>query len=139
LNSRDGDFDEQLHDACHHYDAHLAFDAVAGELTRQLLTALPDNSTVTVYSCLSRKAPQTDVDAIIFHGKAMIGFWLGPWLSANKNLLEILMLWRRSQKLIDTDLKSAVRARYPFQEARRAVQEYTSQMTGGKILLTPST
>lgn len=139
LNSSDDDFDSQLHDACHQYDVHLAFDAVAGPMAGQLLKALPDNSTVTVYSCLSHKAPQTDVDQIIFRGKTMSGFWLGPWLSSNKNLLQILMLWRHSQKLIGTDLRSEIRARYPFQEARKAVQEYTNQMTGGKILLTPLT
>jgi len=47
------------------------------------------------------------------------------------------MLWRRAQKLIGTDLRSEIRARYPFQDAKQAVQEYTSQMTGGKILLSP--
>jgi NADPH:quinone reductase-like Zn-dependent oxidoreductase len=138
LNSSDADFDKQLHDACHQYDAHLAFDAVAGEMTGQLLNALPENSTVTVYSCLSRKSPETVVDQIVFRGKTVTGFWLGPWLSSNKNLLQILQLWRRSQSLIGTDLKSEVRARYPLQEAKKAVQDYTNQMTGGKILLTPS-
>jgi NADPH:quinone reductase-like Zn-dependent oxidoreductase len=139
LNSSDVDFDSQLHEACHQYDAHLAFDAVAGPMTGQLLKALPDNSTVTVYSCLSRKAPQTDHNQIIFQGKTITGLWLGPWLYSNKNLLQILSFWRRSQKLIETDLKSEIRARYPFQEAKKAVQEYTHQMTGGKILLTPLT
>lgn len=137
LNSTDADFDAQLHEVCHQYDAHLAFDAVAGPMTGQLLAALPENSTVTVYSCLSRQAPQTNHDQIIFQGKTITGLWLGPWLYTNKNLFQILMLWRRSQKLIATDLKSEVRAQYPFQEARKAVQEYTHQMTGGKILLTP--
>jgi NADPH:quinone reductase-like Zn-dependent oxidoreductase len=139
LNSSDGDFETQLHDACHHYDAHLAFDAVAGPMTGQLLKAMPNNSTVTVYSCLSRQSPQTNHDQIIFHGKTITGLWLGPWLYENKNLFQILSFWRRSQKLISTDLKSEVRARYPFQEAKQAVQEYTRQMTGGKILLTPQT
>jgi NADPH:quinone reductase-like Zn-dependent oxidoreductase len=139
LKSSDVDFDSQLHNACHQYDAHLAFDAVAGPMTGQLLTAMPDNSTVTVYSCLSRQSPQTPVNEIIFQGKTITGLWLGPWLYANKNLFQILSFWRRSQKLISTDLKSKVRARYPFQEAKQAVQEYTHQMTGGKILLTPQT
>ena len=139
LNSSDVDFDRQLHEACHQHDAHLAFDAVAGPMTGQLLTALPDNSTVTVYSCLSRKAPQTNHDQIIFQGKTITGLWLGPWLYSNKSLFQILSFWRRSQKLISTDLKSEIRVRYPFQEAKKAVQEYTNQMTGGKILLKPQT
>ena len=86
LNSTDVEFASQLHDACHQYDATLAFDAVAGPMTGQLLKALPENSTVMVYSCLSHEAPQTNVDQIIFRGKTITGFWLGPWLYSNKNL-----------------------------------------------------
>jgi hypothetical protein len=37
-----------------------------------------------------------------------------------------------------TELKSEIRTKYTFQEAKKAVQEYQSQMTGGKILLVPS-
>jgi hypothetical protein len=48
------------------------------------------------------------------------------------------MMWRRAQKLISTELRSEIRAQYPFQEAKKAIQEYQSQMTGGKILLGPN-
>ncbi|WP_420630287.1 zinc-binding dehydrogenase [Candidatus Leptofilum sp.] len=137
LNSSEADFDQQLHDACHQTDAHLAFDAVAGPMTRRLLDALPEHSQVTVYSCLSYEAPQTGPDHLIFEDKALNGFWLGPWIN-NMNLLQILLLWRRAQKLMTTELKSKVRAQYPFQEAKQAVQDYLSQMTGGKILLRPN-
>jgi len=74
---------------------------------------------------------------LIFEDKSVDGFWMGPWIN-NKNLIQILMLWRRAQKLMSTELRSEVRARYPLQEAQQAVQEYLSQMTGGKILLTPN-
>lgn len=138
LNSNDVDFERQLRDACHQFDAHLAFDAVAGPMTGRLLDALPEKSTVTVYSCLSHQAPQTSVDQIVFQGKTITGFWLGPWLYANKSLPQILLLWRRTQKLITTALKSEIRARYSFEDAREAVEEYTNQMTGGKVLLEPA-
>lgn len=137
LNSSETDFDQQLHDACHKHDAHLAFDAVAGPLTGQLLKALPKHSKVTVYGGLSFAAAQADPDQLIFEDKAIDGFWLGPWMRT-KNLIQIQMIWRRAQKLIATELKSEIRARYPLQEAQKAVQEYLSHMTGGKVLLTPS-
>jgi NADPH2:quinone reductase len=137
LNSSTADFGQQLHDACRQADAHLAFDAVAGPMTRQLLDALPEHSQVTVYSCLSREGPQAGADHIIFEDKAVDGFWLGPWIS-RMNLIQILLLWRRAQKLMATALKSEIRAQYPFQEAKQAVQDYLSQMTGGKMLLRPS-
>ena len=137
LNSSEGDFDQQLRDACHQHEARLAFDAVAGRLTLQLLEALPTGSKVTVYSCLSYENPQTSADQLIFENKSVDGFWLGPWIN-EKNLIQILMMWRRAQKLIATDLKTDVRARYPFEDAKVAVQEYLDQMTGGKILLIPN-
>ena len=36
LNSSEPDFDQRLHETCHQTDVHLAFDAVAGQMTRQL-------------------------------------------------------------------------------------------------------
>lgn len=137
LNSSEDDFDQQLYEACHHADARLAFDAVAGPMTRQLLDALPEHSRVTVYSCLSHEAPRVGPDHLIFEDKAVNGFWLGPWIN-NMNLIQILMLWRRAQKLMAAELRSEIRAQYPLQEAREAVQDYLSQMTGGKVLLRPN-
>ena len=137
LNSSEANFDQQLHDVCHQYEARLALDAVAGPLTGQLLEALPRHSKVTIYSALSHEAAQANPGQFIFEDKAIDGFWLGPWMT-NKNLIQILMLWRHAQKLILTELKSEIRVQYPFQEAKKAVQEYQSQMTGGKVLLRPN-
>ena len=137
LNSSEVNFDQQLHDACHQFTTHLAFDAVAGQLTGQLLEALPPHSKVTVFSALSYEAVQVNPDQFIFEKKSVDGFWLGPWIT-NKNLIQIQLTWRRAQKLLSTELRSEIRARYSFQEAKKAVQDYESQMTGGKILLRPN-
>jgi NADPH:quinone reductase-like Zn-dependent oxidoreductase len=137
LNSSDADFDQRLSEACRHHDAHLAFDAVAGKLTGQVLQALPAHSKVTVFGGLSFEAAQATTDQLIFKNKSVDGFWLGPFIT-NKNLLQIMMMWRRSQKLLSTDLKSDIRAEYPLQEVQRALQEYLGQMTGGKLLLRPN-
>ena len=134
LNSSDSDFDEALRDACRAHDARLAFDAVAGELTRRLLVALPRDSKVTVFGGLSFQAVQAAPDQLIFEKKSVDGFWLGPFLSS-KNLLQIMLMWRRAQKLRATDLKSDIRAEHPLEDAPRAVEQYSSQMTGGKHLL----
>lgn len=137
ISSSEADFDQQLRDACHQHKPHLALDAVAGPLTRQLLAALPPHSKVTVYGGLSYEPAQASPDQLIFQNKAVDGFWLGPWL-AKKNPIQILMMWRRAQRLLSTQLKSEIRAQYPFQEAKKAIREYRSQMTGGKVLLRPN-
>jgi NADPH:quinone reductase-like Zn-dependent oxidoreductase len=136
LNSSDADFDQQLHDSCHQHDVRLALDAVAGPMTTRLLKAMPNGSRVTIYGALSQQGVQANPDIFIFEDKTINGFWLGPWIM-KKRILEIQRLWRRAQKLMASELKSNIRAEYPFEQARQAVEEYLDQMTGGKILLRP--
>lgn len=134
LNSNDERFEQQLHEVCHQTKTHLAFDAVAGPLTNQLLKAMPPNSKVTVFSALSRQSVQASPDLLIFENKRIDNFWLGPWMS-QQNLLKTMLMWKRTQKQIPNHLKSDIRKIYPLQEVKEAIHDYRSQMTGGKILL----
>jgi NADPH:quinone reductase-like Zn-dependent oxidoreductase len=135
LNSNDTNFSQHLCDICQQYQSRLAFDAVAGPLTSQLLKAMPAHSKVIVYGGLSYQPAQAEPGQFIFEGKSIEGFWLTTWLS-KKNFLQRLAIWQRAQKLIMTALKSEVRKQYPLNEVQNAIKEYRSQMTGGKILLT---
>ena len=134
LNSSDEGFDQQLHDACHQANAHLAFDAVAGKLTNKLLKAMPQNSKVTVFSALSRQAIQASPGLLIFENKCIDNFWLGPWMR-QQNVLQTMLMWQRAQKQMPNHFKSDIRKIYPLQEVKEAIRDYRSQMTGGKILL----
>jgi len=134
LNSSETGFDQELYNACHHTNTLLAFDAVAGQITGQLLKAMPPNSKVIVFSALSRQAVQVSPSIIIFENKMVDSFWLGPWIS-KQNILKIMLLWKRAQKQIPSYLKSEIRKIYPLQEVKEAISDYTDQMTGGKILL----
>lgn len=134
LDSSEDDFVQQLRDVCVQHGTTLAFDAVAGPLTGQLLEALPFQGKVTVFGGLSNQPAQASPGKLIFDNKIVDGFWLGPWM-AKKNIMQIMLLWRRAQKLIPTELKSEIRGRYPFHKAKEAIMDYRSQMTGGKILL----
>ncbi len=134
LNSNETGFEERLHDVCYQTNTRLAFDAVAGELTNQVLNAMPQDSKVLVFSALSQQKVQVSPDQLIFENKMLDGFWLGPWMS-NQNVLKIIQLWKRVQKQIPNHLKSEVRKIYPIQEVKEAIHEYTRQMTRGKILL----
>ena len=137
LNSSDDDFDRQLGDVCSQHKVRLAFDAVAGPMTMQLLEAMPKNSKVTVYGGLSQKPILANPGHLIFQGKRVDGFWLTIWL-AQKDSDQRMRIWRRAQKLMLTDLKSEVRARYPLQDVQKAVTDYQGHMTGGKVLLVTS-
>ncbi len=135
LDSGDPNFPEHLRDVCHQYQARIAFDAVAGPLTSELLKAMPSHSKVIVYGGLSYQPALAEPGQLIFEGKSVEGFWLTSWFS-EKNFLQNLINWQRAQKLIMSDLKSEIRKQYPLTEAIKAIKEYQNQMTGGKILLT---
>ena len=134
LNSSEEGFEQELHDACHQTNTRLAFDAVAGQMTGQLLKAMPPNSRITLFSALSRQAVEASPGNLIFENKMIDGFWLGPWIS-KQNILKTMLLWKRAQKQIPNHLKSEIRKIYPLEEVKEAIHDYTSQMTGGKILL----
>jgi NADPH:quinone reductase len=80
------------------------------------LVAIPDQSKVTIYGGLSLEPVRVNRADLIFAGKSVDGFWLTAWIG-RKNLGQSLMLWRRAQKLMDTTLKSEVRARYGLAKA----------------------
>ena len=134
LNSSDADFAEELRELCHQQNIHLAFDAIAGDFPLILLNAMPDHSKVTVYGGLSQQVVQIDPTGLIFQDKSVDGFWLTSWIG-QKSFLQNLLTWRRAQKLMNTALKTEVRARYALSEVQKAAEAYENQMTGGKILL----
>jgi NADPH2:quinone reductase len=136
LNSSDSNFEQHLSDACQQNQAGLAFDAVAGTLTMQVLGALPPHSKVIVYGGLSYEPAQADPVHLIFQDKSIDGFWLTPWLGS-MNFIQSLMIWQRAQKLLASDLTSEIRSQYPLHEVQKAIKEYQRQMTGGKFLLRP--
>src|SRR5258706_7016635 len=136
MNSDDANFSQHLRDVCQQYQSRIAFDAVAGSLTSQLLKAMPSHSKVIVYGGLSYEPIRTEAGHLIFEGKSIEGFWLTRWLS-KQNFLQNIVTWQRAQKLIMTDLKSEIRMQYPLNEVHNAIKEYQNQMTGGKILLRP--
>jgi len=136
LDSSKLNFERDLRDLCQQYQVRLAFDAVAGEMSMQILAAMPPHSTVTIFGGLSYKPAMADIGDLVFHDKSMDGFWLTTWM-AKKSFIQSLIIWKRAQKLMATDLASEIRNQFPLHEVQTAIKEYQKQMTGGKFLLSP--
>jgi NADPH:quinone reductase-like Zn-dependent oxidoreductase len=136
LNSSEPGFDQQIFDACQQDQTYLAFDAVGGSLTMKVLDAMPPNSKVIVYGGLSFEPVQANPGQLIFQNKSIEGFWLTTWMG-KKNFVQSILMWQQAQKLIQTDLTSKVRGQYSLHDVQKAIKEYQSKMTGGKILLKP--
>ena len=138
LISSDPGFDASLGDLCHRLGASIGFDAVAGEMSARVLRAQPSGSRLLVYGALSLEASQIDPASLIFEGKRVEGFWLTTWLR-QRNMLSQLRLARHVQQMLAGDLKTDIQARLPLKEIARGLEQYASNMTGGKILLLPLT
>jgi NADPH:quinone reductase-like Zn-dependent oxidoreductase len=137
LNTSDADFDAGLHELCRRLGATIGFDSVAGEMSARVLRAQPRGSRLLVYGALSLETSQVDPASLIFEGKRVEGFWLTAWLR-QKNMLTQLRVSRQVQRLLAGDLKTEIQARLPLEEAARGLEQYAANMTGGKILLMPS-
>jgi hypothetical protein len=87
---------------------------------------------------LSLEASQIDPASLIFEGKRVEGFWLTAWLR-QRNMPSQLRVTRHVQRLLGGDLKTEIQARLPLKEIARGLEQYASNMTGGKILLLPLT
>jgi NADPH:quinone reductase-like Zn-dependent oxidoreductase len=113
----------------------LAFDAVAGDLPERLLAAMPPRGRVILYGALSEQPSTINPGTLIFGDRAIEAFWLTSWLRHGPAL-------DRARAMVAVqrmpELKSEVRARVPLAEAARAISEYATHMTGGKLLLTPN-
>lgn len=137
LNSSDSGFDAELRALCHKLGATISFDAVAGETAGRVLSAQPRGSRMLIYGGLSLRPAEIDPEALIFGEKHVEGFWLSAWLR-RRNLLSQLRVGRQVQSMLSGDLKTEIRARLPLEKAAEALQQYSSDMTAGKVLLIPS-
>ncbi|MCB1322918.1 MAG: zinc-binding dehydrogenase, partial [Leptospiraceae bacterium] len=81
LLSDDDGFDRELAALCKKLNARIAFDAVAGEATESLCTAMPPGSRVIVYGGLSGAKCAIQPGLMIFGGQRIEGFWLSRWLA----------------------------------------------------------
>jgi len=134
--SSDDNFDDALTEACRTLNVRLAFDAVAGDMTNALASAMPRGSRILIYGGLSVEDPIVTVESLLFRGQRIEGFWLGGWFQQN-TLRTFLRAWPDVVRLIGTDLATPIRATYPLSQAADAVTDYEAQMSGGKILLKP--
>ncbi len=137
LNSQSDDFDKSLRKLAHELDARLAFEAVSGTLSAQVLRAMPAGSTLILYGALSESACMADPRDLIFERKRIEGFWLADWLGG-RSVLQQVRLGRQIQPLVPTLLRSEVHAKVSLDRIHEALQAYAQSMSAGKWLITPN-
>jgi NADPH:quinone reductase len=136
LVSSSPDFVAELRAVSGRLGATLALDAVGGEMTGQLLAALPADSVVRVYGMLSDAACQIDPSDLVFHGKRVEGFTMYEWLRTSRLFTQLLAIMK-VQGLLGGVLQTVVQARVPFEDIGRALSLATKGASAGKVLLVP--
>lgn len=138
LDSTKENFKTELKNEAAKLHATIAFDAVAGEMTGLLLSAMPHSSEVLVYGSLSL-TPCNEISplGLIFQQKLLKGFWLTGWI-AQKSIFGIYQASSKVQKLMgDGSFRTAIRDQVSLEEAPEALLEYQKEMTAGKIIIHP--
>jgi len=138
LISTDPSFPAALKSLSEQLGADLAFDAVGGELTGQLLTAVGAGGVVYVYGLLGGKPVQGVLNSDVIMGrKRLAGLWLRQWYQrqskeTRKRLVE------EAQSLLSGVLRTDVAAHYCLEEVQRAITTYAANMSSGKALIHPN-
>ena len=137
LNSENPLFLDLLKQYSHDLKATIAFDAVAGQMTGTLFTALPPNSTVVVYGTLSMSPCEIATRQLIGENKKLEGFLLSNWVRSH-NLWSLYRASTYLQGLMGQGrLKTTIRKTVNLNEAPNAILEYQKEMTSGKIIICP--
>ncbi len=132
------DFAEKLTALAHTLNATTAIDAVAGELSGIILSAMPDNSELLVYGGLSSKPiGGIDILDIIFHEKHVAGFDLNRWIES-KTAYQLAKISNELQDMFITkEWKTSIQGKFNLSEPVKALKQYLENMSEGKILFVP--
>ncbi|NUO03220.1 MAG: hypothetical protein HUU01_21630, partial [Saprospiraceae bacterium] len=124
----------RLFEVCRRENARLAFDAVAGELTGKVLSAMPEGGRLIIYGGLAQQPSSLDPRSFINEGKSMEGFYLGRAMR-QLPMAQRLVMVRRAQQALAKELQTDIQARVPLEAVTLGLQQYVQNMSAGKVLV----
>lgn len=136
LNCHQKGFNDQLKALCQRLKIRIALDAVGGELTASISSAMMHGARVIVFGALSGDPCVISPASLIFEGKHLEGFWLTEWVkhrSNGKNLWTTYQI----QRLLKQELRTDVQARFPLDKIHEAIKRYMDKRSDGKVLIVP--
>ncbi|MGD8667205.1 MAG: zinc-binding dehydrogenase, partial [Desulfobacterales bacterium] len=138
LNSESEDFEARLREECLRLKATMGFDAVCGEMTGKIFSAMAPGATVLVYGVLSfEPAGGLDGRDLIFGRKRVEGFWLTDWIRKAGFLRVFQATGQIQKRFADGSFATQVRKKLRLEDVPAAILEYQQEMTAGKILISP--
>jgi NADPH:quinone reductase-like Zn-dependent oxidoreductase len=138
LNLRDDGFEKELGKLAHDLNALLAFDAVGGEMTGQILNAMPPGARLILYGGLAgQQVSNINVLGVIFDNKSLTGFNLGQWISQIPPGRFDELSANLQDKIIRGDIRTRIQAKYPLDLVVKGLLQYIGHMSDGKVLFVP--
>jgi NADPH:quinone reductase-like Zn-dependent oxidoreductase len=134
LNSNDPDFEQRLRAMCRELDATIAFDAVSGPMTAQLLISMPRGGHVVVYGGLAYEPIPLAPGAFVFHNGTVSGFWVSQY-ARQLGRLRMLTTMYRLQGMLGGDLRTEIRQRLPLERVPEAFGSIDQGASLGKTLI----
>jgi NADPH:quinone reductase-like Zn-dependent oxidoreductase len=118
--------------------ATIAFDAVAGDTSGMILSAMPPGSELIVYGGLSGKPVGMILPLdIIFKAKIIRGFNLGDWKAAVGEDYFQKVSEELQDLMIRRILLTRIQGVFSLEEIQLAMEQYIRNMSSGKILFQP--
>jgi len=136
LDMTDVNFTKDLQEKSKELSATVCFDAVAGELTGTILTAMPNGSSVYVYGVLSGKTDLTNINAaeLIFKDKKVSGYWVSseyPTISMEEKIGRA----KTTQSLLKTTFKGDF-VLFEQKDFEKAIEHSVKNASAGKAVIT---
>jgi NADPH:quinone reductase-like Zn-dependent oxidoreductase len=135
LNASAKDFKERLRELAAKLKASCGLDAVCGEVTKDILNAMPKESTVFVYGILSNEAIK-DIDPrdLLFDEKELRGFCMLPYVE-EMGLLSKLKLVMELRKTLRGVSESGVTTEFGLDNINEALEFCKNNVTKGKVII----
>lgn len=127
-------YEEELHKACHKFNAKLFFDAIGGNATSEFIRNSPSGAHIYLYANLSEQSPHFDARTLLQNNKEIKGFFLGNY-SSELSLIKKLGNIKIAQKLLKQELQTNFIKKYDLVDINLAIEKYSGNMSKGKVLL----
>lgn len=136
VNTSDKDYLAQMKALFASLHVTIAFDAISGQMSSDLLRALPAGGEVRVYGGLSDQATPVPRELFVFEQKKLSGFWASHWIG-QQPMLKLLRMFGKVQKYVGHNSPGVIHKRVSLEETVGGIELYLSNMTAGKILVKP--
>lgn len=138
LDSQANDFGPKLAELATKLGATVAFDAVAGELTRDLLKSLPDGSEIVVLGRLSGDEMRFDgLDYLVGRHMKLSGFDVNLWVG-RQSILQIMSVAKKAAALLRRGRGTRVQHRVSLSDLAVRFEKLQQSQTGGKTVVFPN-